>query len=209
MIIEKKLLKKKPKPNRIKQIGLDSFPLTAHAIVYQVATALGLKIREDKNEKGNVIGISTYVGNCLRLADHCTYLQTWVDAGTWNAPYRYDVVIKDKPSTAKLQVKDGYDFEVKEFVTNAEQMDIEKVKLLAFDIKNFIDTGVYANNIRGEKILLQSNHISDEIETKEENNKTNKNKNMKKNVIRLNEAQLKKIVAESVKKVLKNITPPF
>ncbi len=43
----------------------------------------------------------------------------------------------------------------------------------------------------------------------EENNKTNENKTKKKNVIRINEAQLKKIVAESVKKVLKNITLPF
>jgi hypothetical protein len=35
------------------------------------------------------------------------------------------------------------------------------------------------------------------------NNKTNENKTKKKNVIRINEAQLKKIVAESVKKVLR------
>ena len=34
------------------------------------------------------------------------------------------------------------------------------------------------------------------------NNKTNENKTMKKNVIRLNESQLKKIIAESVKKVV-------
>ena len=37
----------------------------------------------------------------------------------------------------------------------------------------------------------------------EENNKTNENKTMKKNAIRINEAQLKKIIAESVKKVLR------
>jgi len=35
------------------------------------------------------------------------------------------------------------------------------------------------------------------------NNKTNENKTKKKNVIRINEAQLKKIIAESVKKVLR------
>lgn len=40
------------------------------------------------------------------------------------------------------------------------------------------------------------------------NNKTNENKTMKKNVIRLNESQLKKIIAESVKKVLREDEMP-
>ena len=43
--------KKKPKGDPIKTIGLDVTPL-AREIVIQIAYALGLKIRYDKDDKG-------------------------------------------------------------------------------------------------------------------------------------------------------------
>ena len=207
--------KKKPKSDPIKTIGLNVTPL-AREIVIQIANALGLKIRYDRDEEGNIIGVSTYAGNCLRLSDHSTYMQTWVDAGTWKAPYRYDIVIEDDATFAKQQVQEGYDFSITEYVAKAENMDVEKAKMIAYDIRNCINTGIYANNIGAEKRMLNSNHETDESliqhpmsvnSNKEANqpqitdNKTNKN--MKKNTIKLNESQLKKIVAESVKRVLK------
>ena len=183
--------KKKPKGGPIKTIGLDVTPL-AREIVIQIAYALGLKIRYDKDDKGNDIGVSSYAGNCLRLSDHRTYLQTWVDAGTWNAPYRYDVVIEDKPTAPRTQVQDGYDFTVTEFVTSAQNMDVNKAIMIAYDIRNAINTGVYANNIGAEKIPLQSNHKSDIPQSKT-------------NTIKLNESRLRCIIAESIRKVLNEL----
>ena len=215
--------KKKPKGDPIKQIGLDIPPL-ASSIVIQIANALGMRVRYDKDEEGNFIGVSAYIGNCLRLADHRTYLQTWVDAGTWNAPYRYDIVIEDEPTIAKTQVQAGYDFTVLEYVVNSQEMDVEKAKMIAYDIRNAINTGAYANNIGAERIRLESNHESDTqqqaiavntnkkgsnggrgtpsapVQPSIKESKTNKNM---KNTIKLNESQLRQIVAESVKKVLK------
>ena len=55
---------------------------SAREVVRMIALALGFKIHEDE------YGISAYGGNAIRIADHCTYMQTWVDRGTWNAPIK-------------------------------------------------------------------------------------------------------------------------
>ena len=47
----------------------------ASAIVTQIAIALNVKLHTDKDEDGNILGVSAYIGNCIRLADHKTYLQ--------------------------------------------------------------------------------------------------------------------------------------
>lgn len=209
--------KKKTKSDPIKTIGLNVTPI-AREIVIQIANALGLKIRYDRDEEENIIGVSTYAGNCLRLSDHCTYMQTWVDAGTWKAPYRYDIVIEDDATFAKQQVQEGFDFSITEYVAKAKNMDVEKAKMIAYDIRNCINTGIYANNIGAEKRMLNSNHETDEsliqqpmsVNSNKEaeqpqitDNKTNKN--MKQNTIKLNESQLRKIVAESVKNILSEL----
>ena len=54
------------------------------------------------------------------MADHKTYLQTWVDNGTWNAPYRISIVIEDEETIGSTQVKEGYDFEVLEYVFKSD-----------------------------------------------------------------------------------------
>ena len=87
---------KRLKPNPIKRIGLNGGG-GAREIVIQIATALGWKIHEDDK------GVSAYGGRTERIADHCTYMQTWVDNGTWNSPYKYDVVIEDEPTLAQTQ----------------------------------------------------------------------------------------------------------
>ena len=211
MIVEKK------KRESIKQIGLDVQPL-AKNVVIAIANALGLKIRYDKDEDGKVIGVSAYGGRCLRLADHCTYMQTWVDAGTWNSPYRNDIVICDNPSEqfAKTQVQSGYDFTISEFLYGTQDMTVEKAKMIAYDIKQAINVGQYANNARGEKRILTSTHDADDnpqstqdaTEQNITNNQENKQdtnmktENRKRNVVRLTESQLKQMITESVKKVL-------
>lgn len=212
MLVEKK--RRKIVKNPIRQIGTD-IQLSPTAIVISIANALGLKIRYDRDENGKVIGVSAYAGDCLRLADHCTYMQTWVDAGTWNSPYRNDIVICDNPSEqyAKTQVQSGYDFTISEFIYGTENMTVEQVRMIAYDIKQALIVGQYPNNVRGEKRILTSTHDADDnpqsTQDATKQNITNnqqdtnmKTENRKRNVVRLNEAQLKQMIAESVKNVL-------
>ena len=53
---------------------------SAREVVRMIALALGLKIHEDE------YGISAYGVNEIRFADHCTYMQIWVDRGKWHEP---------------------------------------------------------------------------------------------------------------------------
>lgn len=136
------MTKKTSKDNPIKRITLDSN--IASAIVTQIAIALNVKLHTDKDEDGNILGVSAYIGNCIRLADHKTYLQTWVDNVIWDAPYRISIVIEDEESIGKTQVKEEYDFEVLEYVFNSQMMTPKLNKLIDL-FKTFI--------------LLQKKHV--------------------------------------------------
>lgn len=164
---------------------------SAREVVRMIALALGLKIHEDE------YGISAYGGNAIRIADHCTYMQTWVDRGTWNAPIRLDVVIEEEPTQAVTQVKNGYDFTIVEFVYDITDVDTQNARTIAYDIRNVINGNQYANNARGKRRTLKSTHNSNE------NKQYNKNTNMKQ-TIRLTESELKNMITESVKRVLMN-----
>ena len=163
---------------------------SAREVVRMIALALGFKIHEDE------YGISAYGGNAIRIADHCTYMQTWVDRGTWNAPIRLDVVIEEEPTQAVTQVKKGYDFTIVEFVYNITDVDTQNARTIAYDIRNVINGNQYANNARGERRALKSTHNSNE------NKQYNKKRNMKR-TIRLTESELKNMITESVKRVLR------
>lgn len=68
--------KKNSKADYIKKINLQN-PNggSAREIVIMIANVLGFKIHE------NSYGVSAYGGNksiWFRIADHCTYMQTWV-----------------------------------------------------------------------------------------------------------------------------------
>ena len=144
--------------NNIRCIDTNIQYNVATEIVRQIAFALNFKIHEDEQ------GISAYGGNCIRISDHCTYLQTWIDNKTWNASIRLDIVIEQSPTQPKTQVQDGYDFTIVEFVYNAEDMTPEKARMIAYDIKNALSTGQYANNVRGEKRIIRSTNKSNTIQ---------------------------------------------
>lgn len=185
------------KPNRrkavvsdpIKRIGLNGGN-SAREIVIQIARALGFKIHEDNK------GVSAYGGNSIRIADHCTYMQTWVDNGTWNAPIRLDVVIEDEPTEAVTQVSIGYDFGITEFVSQSNDIDPQKARIIAYDIRNTMNGNPYANNVRGERHNLVTTHDNNPQQI-------NCNTNMNKKLIRLTESDLHRIVKESVNRVLR------
>ena len=143
---KKQILKKD-----IKRIGFTGGN-SAREIVIQIAGALGFKIHEDTQ------GVSAYGGNSIRLADHCTYMQTWVDNGTWNAPIRLDIVIEDKPTKPITQVKEGYEFSITEFVYESAKMTPEKARLIAYDIRNVLNGNTYANNVRGNGYIISATH---------------------------------------------------
>lgn len=174
--------------NSIKRIGLDCGN-RAREIVLQIAIALGFKIHEDE------FGVSAYGGNAIRISDHCTYMQTWVDNETWNAPVRLDVVIEDEPTEAVTQVRVGYDFTITEFVSQSSDIDTQKARTIAYDIRNAMNGNPYANNVRGEKRNLVATHGNS-------TQQINCNTNMNKNKIRLTESQLHRIIKESVKRIL-------
>ena len=189
MLSEIKKDKKKLIKDPIKRMSYNGSG-SAREVVRMIALALGFKIHEDE------YGISAYGGNAIRIADHCTYMQTWVDRGTWNAPIRLDVVIEEKPTQAVTQVKKGFDFTIVEFVYNITEVDTQNARTIAYDIRNVINGNQYANNARGERRPLKSTHSSNE------NKQYNKNRNMKQ-TIKLRESELKRMIAESVKKLLK------
>lgn len=143
--------------NNIRRIDINVQYNVASEIVRQIAFALNFKIHEDEQ------GISAYGGNGIRISDHCTYLQTWIDNKTWNASTRLDIVIEQSPTQPKTQVQDGYDFTIVEFVYNAEDMTPEKARMIAYDIKNALSTGQYTNNVRGEKRIIRSTNESNTI----------------------------------------------
>lgn len=174
--------------NSIKRIGLDCGN-RAREIVLQIAIALGFKIHEDE------FGVSAYGGNAIRISDHCTYMQTWVDNEIWNAPVRLDVVIEDEPTEAVTQVRVGYDFTITEFVSQSSDIDTQKARTIAYDIRNAMNGNPYANNVRGEKRNLVATHGNN-------TQQINCNTNMNKNKIRLTESQLHNVISESVKRIL-------
>ena len=174
--------------NSIKRIGLDCGN-RAREIVLQIAIALGFKIHEDE------FGVSAYGGNAIRISDHCTYMQTWVDNETWNAPVRLDVVIEDEPTEAVTQVRVGYDFTITEFVSQSSDIDTQKARMIAYDMRSAMNGNPYANNVRGEKRNLVATHGNN-------TQQINCNSNMNKNKIRLTESQLHRIIKESLKRIL-------
>ncbi len=100
----------------------------AREIIIQIASALDFKIYEDEK------GVSAYGGNCIRISDHCTYMQTWVDNNIYNTPI--------------------------EFVYKSSEMTPEKARMIAYDIREALKTSNYANNVRGEKRILNSLYLN-------------------------------------------------
>lgn len=155
ILTESNKLRQNLKNDPIKSINNESGG-SASEIVRMIALALGFKIQEDGN------GVSVYGGNTIRIADHCTYMQTWVDNGTWKSPIRLDIVIEDNPTKPITQVKNGFEFDVLEYVYSSQSMEPQKARLIAYDIKNTLNGNPYANNVRGVKRTIKSTHIEND-----------------------------------------------
>ena len=74
-------------------------------------------------------------------------------------------------------------------ILSSNDIDLQKAKIIAYDIRNSINGNPYANNVRGTKRILKSTYPN--------NNKTNENRNMKQ-TIRLTESDLRNIIMEAI-----------
>lgn len=124
------------------------FPTHASDIVRMIADALDFPVYMEDGK------LSAYGGNAIRIANYRADLQKWVDKNTWNAPIRLDIVIEDKPTEAQTQVKKGYNFDVIEYIHKTGDIDSEKTKIIASDIKKVINGSPYANTVGGKKINI-------------------------------------------------------
>ncbi len=171
-------------------------------IVRDIAIALNFEIKEDKDENGNIKGVSAYGGRTIRISDHRTYMQTWVSSGAYKSSVRLDIVIEDEKTEGKSDIQNDVEpFTITEFVYKSSDMNMEKVKLIVFDILNVINGNGYANNARGKKIPITATHAKPSTLTNnnlKEHTIYNKNKiklrNKMKRTIRLTEGDLRRQV---------------
>lgn len=161
---------------------------SAKVIVEMIAKALGFKIHEDNN------GISAYGGNSIRISDHRTYMQTWVDNNTYIAPFRLDIVIEDEETIGTTDVRNGIDFSIDEYIYKTNCINPETARIIAFDIQNVLSGQCFANNAKGERKRLVATHPHQESQL---------NCNHAKKAIRLSEKELRNLISETVTTILK------
>lgn len=126
---------------------------SAKIIVEMIAKALGFKIHVNDR------GITAYGGNLIRISDHRTYMQTWVDNNTWNAQIRLDIVIEDEETVGTTDVRNGIDFSIDEYIYKTNSINAEIVRVIAFDIQNVLNGQCFANNAQGEIKPLLTTHL--------------------------------------------------
>lgn len=172
-------------------------------IVESIGDVLGLEKIKDR------MGISYYAeseNTVVRISDHSTYCQTWVDKGTYKKTNKYSVVIEVNPSKPNPIINIPVsEFSIKEFKHKLKKLDNNSVMNITNAIKGAIGPGGQFSN--PEQVIpktIISKYIPPKPSISKTNNKgTNKSNNMKKNIVKINENTIRQIVAESVKKVLK------
>lgn len=155
----------------------------------------------------------------VRVSNHGTHLWTWYDRnynpsasinicivlsqnGENNTNTSVDMRIKDEQGKV---IGERKPFEVTQYVYNCQELNNNDAALINQAVLNIWRNGSFTDPLVNtpKKALVQRLQPTPKQNT-ENNQKTNENKIMnKKQVIRLNESQLKQIVTESVKRVLK------
>lgn len=151
--------------------------------VESIGVTLGLERVNDAS------GVSYYAisqDTAVRISDHSTHLQTWVDKGTYIKKNKYSIVIEVNPSKPVLAVQPGIDtFIVTEFKHKLKGLSDDSVLQLANAIKGAIGPGgQFSNPLHVKPKMLASTQI----------NESKTNRKMEKNTIKLNEAQLVRLL---------------
>ena len=160
----------------------------------------------------DAMGISYYGKNekvVVRISDHSTHLETWVKYNTNEIPNKYSIVIEVNPSKPITEINSNVpQFMVYEYKHKLNQIinDNNDVVINMGNAINGIMSGdfQFSNPYNVNRKILVSKYLDKENKDK----KIIKCNYMKtsKNVIRINESQLKQMISESVKKVLNEIS---
>lgn len=194
--------------------------MTASNVISNIVNRL--KLQKDELEHSSFYREIPIGGDKLlvvRVSNHRTHLQTWADRYTKtlrpnkkmqrrmgeNLPkvYRqkmfYSFVFEDENTVGNTEVNNGQVIVVLETVKNAQNLTDIQVSQIIDALSTFMTNQHYNENILG-RLETITNKI-------QENN--NKQINTNKTVMKLNESQLRNIIKESVKKVLKEYNSTF
>lgn len=161
----------------------------------------------------------------FRVADHGLYMQTFVTHNNGVPPELVNIISIVYRETPKETIgtkwrTNGYPNNIVAFqyVYPCWEMNIGDVNSIAMELLSFAKTGIFIPPYLCTKEVKAQEIISDvgirDITNKlrayycsiHESIKNKTNMNMKKNIVKLNESQLRRIVAESVKRALNEIS---
>lgn len=149
----------------------------------------------------------------VRISNHKTHCITWLgdirDLGTamrFPANYYFSIVIENEPSQKDENVPVRVrPFTVHEYTFKQEESEESDIHTIIQDVKGIFTTGEFANSTgKGKYDPVNAKVVQQAQPTT--NNETNESKNMnKKNIIRLTESDLKRVIAESVKNIISEL----
>lgn len=172
-------------------------------LVDNIGLTLGLERHTD------TMGCSYYAisnDTVVRISDHSTYLQTWVDNGTSSKPNLFSIVIEVNPSKPNPNINSDTLFKVIEYKHRLRSLlNGEEYLELINAIKGAIGNGGQFSNPFGVKKKLLCSKYSPKTDGENEQpiKESKTRKDMKQNRIKLTESRLKQMIAESVRNVLK------
>jgi len=187
--------------------------VNAFELITDIVQVINARPNKAKNSYYKALDSRTGVNGkipLVRISNHKTHCVTWLgdirDLGTamrFPANYYFSIVIENEPSqkdeNLPVRVKP---FTVHEYTFKQEELEQSDIHAIIQDVIGIFTTGEFANSTgKGKYDPVNAKIVQQAQPTT--NNETNESKNMKKNVVKLNENTLRKIVAESVKKVLK------
>lgn len=186
--------------------------VNAFEVIADIVGVIGARPNKAKNSYYKVLGDRNGINGkipLVRISNHKTHCVTWLgdvnDLGTamrFPANYYFSIVIENEPSlkdeNVPVRVKP---FTVHEYTFKQEELEESDIHAIIQDVKGIFTTGEFANSTgKGKYDPVKAKVVQ---QTPPSTNNESNTKNMKKNTIKLNEKQLRNIVAESVKKVLK------
>lgn len=187
--------------------------VNAFELITDIVQVINARPNKAKNSYYKALDSRTGVNGkipLVRISNHKTHCVTWLgdirDLGTamrFPANYYFSIVIENEPSqkdeNLPVRVKP---FTVHEYTFKQEELEQSDIHAIIQDVIGIFTTGEFANSTgKGKYDPVNAKVTQQTPHTPQKESKTNND--MKKNVVKINENTLRQIVAESVKKVLK------
>ena len=194
--------------------------VNAFELITDIVQVINARPNKAKNSYYKALDSRTGVNGkipLVRISSHKTHCVTWLgdikDLGTamrFPANYYFSIVIENEPSLKDENVPVKVrPFTVHEYTFKQEELEQSDIHAIIQDVIGIFTTGEFANSTgKGKYDPVNAKVTQQTPHTPQKESKTNKN--MKKNVVKLDENTLRQIVAERVKKVLKeNLSASF